>query len=98
MTLFTRVAETRREPVAFSLDGRAVTALAGDTILTAVLTQADSLRLSEFSRRPRAGFCLIGACQDCWMHTEDGRPVRACSTEIQSGMRLLSSVAGGADE
>lgn len=98
MTLFTRVAETQREPIVFSLDGRAATALAGDTILTAVLTQADSLRLSEFSRRPRAGFCLIGACQDCWMHTEDGQPVRACSTEIQNGMRLLSSVPGGVDE
>lgn len=98
MTLFTRVAETQRESLAFSLDGRVVTALAGDTILTAVLTQADSLRRSEFSGRPRAGFCLIGACQDCWMHTEDGQPVRACSTEIQSGMRLLSSVPGGTDE
>jgi len=98
MTLFTRVAETQRESIAFSLDGRAATALVGDTILTAVLTQADSLRLSEFSGRPRAGFCLIGACQDCWMHTEDGQPVRACSTEIQSGMRLLSSVPGAADD
>ncbi|WP_211450690.1 (2Fe-2S)-binding protein [Collimonas antrihumi] len=98
MTLFTRVAETQREPVAFSLDGRVVTALAGDTILAAVLTQADSLRLSEFSRRPRAGFCLIGACQDCWMRTEDGQPVRACSAEIQSGMRLLSAVPGATDE
>ncbi|WP_211462910.1 (2Fe-2S)-binding protein [Collimonas silvisoli] len=97
MSLFTRVAETQRESISFTLDGRAVTALAGDTVLTAVLTQADSLRLSEFSGQPRAGFCLIGACQDCWMRTEDGRPVRACSTEIQSGMRLLSSVSGGAN-
>jgi predicted molibdopterin-dependent oxidoreductase YjgC len=71
-----------------------VTALAGDTVLTAVLTQADSLRLSEFSGKPRAGFCLIGACQDCWMRTEDGQPLRACSTEIQAGMRLLTAVSG----
>jgi predicted molibdopterin-dependent oxidoreductase YjgC len=94
MTLFTRIAETQREPVSFSLDGRSVTALAGDTVLTAVLTQADSLRLSEFSGKPRAGFCLIGACQDCWMRTEDGQPLRACSTEIQAGMRLLTAVSG----
>ncbi|HWW04552.1 (2Fe-2S)-binding protein [Collimonas sp.] len=98
MSLFTRVAETQRASITFSLDGRSVTALAGDTVLTAVLTQADSLRLSEFSGKPRAGFCLIGACQDCWMRTEDGQPVRACSTEIQSGMRLLSAVSGGARE
>lgn len=98
MTLFTRIAETQRELVSFSLDGRSVTALAGDTVLTAVLTQADSLRMSEFSGKPRAGFCLIGACQDCWMRTEDGQPLRACSTEIQAGMRLLTVVSGASHE
>ncbi|AMO99603.1 2Fe-2S iron-sulfur cluster binding domain protein [Collimonas arenae] len=98
MTLFTRIVETQRVPVSFSLDGRSVTALAGDTVLTAVLTQVDSLRMSEFSGKPRAGFCLIGACQDCWMRTEDGQPLRACSTEIQAGMRLLTEVSGALHE
>lgn len=102
MTLFIRIAETiaetQRQPVSFWLDGRSVSALAGDTVLTAVLTQADSLRMSEFSGRPRAGFCLIGACQDCWMRTEDGQPLRACSTEIQAGMRLLTTAPGALHE
>ncbi|MEO6918959.1 MAG: (2Fe-2S)-binding protein [Collimonas sp.] len=94
MTLFLRIAETQRATVSFVLDGRKVSALEGDTVLTAVLTQADSLRVSEFSGRPRAGFCLIGACQDCWIRSEDGQPLRACSTTIQAGMRLRTSVAG----
>jgi predicted molibdopterin-dependent oxidoreductase YjgC len=98
MTLFTRIAETQRAAVSFSLDGRSVTALAGDTVLTAVLTQADRLRMSELNGKPRAGFCLIGACQDCWMRTEDGQPLRACSTEIQAGMRLLTAVSGASHE
>ena len=95
MTLLTRVAETQRPPVEFWLDGEPVTALSGDSVLTAVLTRRDRVRLSEFSGMPRAGFCLIGACQDCWMRTEDGAPLRACTTPVQAGMRLLTGGMGG---
>ena len=97
MTIFTRVAETKRLPVAFWLDGEPLTGLSGDSVLTAVLTSGDRVRVSEFSGLPRAGFCLIGACQDCWMRTEDGAPLRACTTLIQPGMRLLTgSIRGDA--
>lgn len=90
MPLLQRVAETSRRAVPFVLDGRPCEALEGDTVLTAVLTNGDRLRQSEFSGRPRAGFCLMGACQDCWVHTEDGRRLRACSTAIEPGMRVLT--------
>lgn len=40
MAILKRLAETARPPVAFTLDGKPCTALAGDTVLTAVLTQA----------------------------------------------------------
>lgn len=88
--LFRRLAETRRASVAFTLDGQALLALAGDTILTAVLTHRASLRCAEFSGEPRAGFCLMGACQDCWVCTEAGERLRACSTFIMPGMRLVT--------
>ena len=82
---------TTRDPIAFTLDGVACTALAGDTVLTAVLTHAGQLRRNEFSGAPRAGFCMMGACQDCWMQLEDGSRLRACSTFIEPGMRLQST-------
>lgn len=88
--LLKRLAETARPPVSFVLDGRPVTALAGDTVLTAVLTQAAQLRRNEFGAEPRAGFCLMGACQDCWIATESGLRLRACTTFIEEGMRLLT--------
>ncbi|EJL93254.1 hypothetical protein PMI16_00577 [Herbaspirillum sp. CF444] len=93
MSLLKRVAEQERKSVSFWLDGKALSARAGDSVLTAVLTQAGQLRRTEFSGAPRAGFCLIGCCQDCWMRCEDGQAVRACTTEIAEGMRLLSGVA-----
>ncbi len=88
MGFFRRVAETRREAVGFTLDGRPLIALRGDSVLVAVLTQADRLRYSDIDDAPRAGFCLIGACQDCWMHAEDGRRIRACTTPVEDGMCL----------
>ena len=86
--LLKRLAETGRTPVSFVLDGKTVNALAGDTVLTAVLTQGAQLRRSEFSSQPRAGFCMMGACQDCWISTESGERLRACGTFIRDGMRL----------
>lgn len=88
--LFRRLTETQRERVMFTLDGQALDALAGDTILTAVLTHRATLRHTEFSGEARAGFCLMGACQDCWVSTETGERYQACCTFIQPGLRLLT--------
>lgn len=85
-----RLAETERERIVFTLDGKPLTALAGDTVLTAVLTHTTYLRHAEFSGEPRAGFCLMGACQDCWVGTEAGERFRACSTFIENDMRLVT--------
>ncbi|EDT40476.1 (2Fe-2S)-binding protein [Burkholderia ambifaria] len=87
---FVRVAEHARAAIAFMLDGRPAQALAGDTVLTAILVAQRRVRVSEFSGMPRAGFCLIGACQDCWVRTEAGARVRACSTPIAEGMRIVT--------
>jgi len=85
-----RLAERDRATLTFTLDGRTATALEGDTVLTAVLTNTGSLRHNEFSGQPRAGFCMMGACQDCWIATAEGERLRACSTFIRAGMHLLS--------
>jgi len=82
-----------RATLRFTLDGQPCTGLAGDTVMTAVLTQPGRpprLRASEPGGAPRAGFCAMGACQDCWMRTADGRRLRACTTPLQDGMALLT--------
>ncbi|WP_088284232.1 (2Fe-2S)-binding protein [Ideonella sp. A 288] len=88
--LLTRLAALPRTRVDFELDGMPCTGFDGDTVLTAVLAQGQRLRETEFSASPRAGFCLMGACQDCWMDSADGPRLRACSTPLQAGMRLLT--------
>ena len=88
-----RLAETNRPPIRLTVGDRTIEALEGDTLLTALLLARGHLRISEFGDGPRAGFCLMGACQDCWVRTEDGERLRACSTPIAEGMRLLSGEA-----
>ncbi len=87
-----RVAERHRQVLAFQLDGRVVTALRGDTVLTAMLVNGAQLRRNEFSGESRAGFCMMGACQDCWVSKVDGSKLRACSTFVEEGMALLSEL------
>jgi predicted molibdopterin-dependent oxidoreductase YjgC len=48
------------------------------------------LRDSEFGDGARAGFCLMGACQDCWMWTSTGERVRACTTFVAPGMSVIT--------
>jgi predicted molibdopterin-dependent oxidoreductase YjgC len=86
-----RLAEKGRPQVRFRLDGMDCEALAGDTVLTAVLLSAAAVRQSEFGPEKRAGFCLMGACQDCWIWREDGGRLRGCSTLIVEGMQLRTA-------
>ncbi|WP_022682272.1 (2Fe-2S)-binding protein [Sphingobium bisphenolivorans] len=88
---FVRLGETDRPHVALHVDGQAVTALEGDTLMVALLSSGGTLRESEFGDGRRAGFCLMGACQDCWVWTENGDRLRACSTLAASGQRILTS-------
>src|ERR1051325_2151348 len=77
-------------PLRIMIDGAEVTAYPGDSVLVAVLSAPDSLRRHEFSDEPRAGFCLMGACQDCWVWLADGSRVRACTTVVADGMHILT--------
>jgi NADH dehydrogenase/NADH:ubiquinone oxidoreductase subunit G len=91
---FRRLAERDRPRLRIVIDGRDCDALAGDTVLTALLTNGRRLRSSEFGDGPRAGFCLMGACQDCWVTLEDGTRLRACTSFVVDGMRVVTQDPG----
>jgi predicted molibdopterin-dependent oxidoreductase YjgC len=91
---FVRLVETQRPAISISVDGEEVNALAGDSLLVAVLTHRGHLRQSEFGPEARSGFCLMAACQDCWMWTPDGDRIRACDTPVQPGLAVLTEPPG----
>ena len=90
---FVRLAETARARVRLVIDGRPVEALAGDTLMVAILNNIRHLRESEFGDGKRAGFCLMGACQDCWVWTATGERLRACTTVVGEGMHIVTAQA-----
>lgn len=87
--LLQRLVDQARPEIEFIIDGEGLTARSGDTVLTAILTNTAYLRSSEFGGGARAGFCLIGACQDCWVRLAQGQRVRACTTLATNGMHVL---------
>jgi hypothetical protein len=87
---FVRLAERERPRVSLLVDGEPIEALQGDTLMVALLTQVSALRQSEFDPGRRAGFCLMGACQDCWVWTRSGERLRACSNEVREGLDIVT--------
>jgi NADH dehydrogenase/NADH:ubiquinone oxidoreductase subunit G len=92
---FVRLAETGRRPITIVVDGKPVQALEGDTLLVAMLSAIGHVRTSEFGDGRRAGFCLMGACQDCWVWTAAGERLRACSTAVVDGMAISTQQPEG---
>jgi len=76
--------------VSIRIDGQPAEAFAGESVLVAMLSLGAALRRHEADGAPRAGFCLMGACQDCWVWLPDGTRLRACTTRIESEMELLT--------
>lgn len=87
---FRRVAVRTGQPVTLSFEGTAIRATTGDSVLVALLESGGLLRRLEFGGEPRAGFCLMGACQDCWVWSAEGGRLRACTTEVADGMVLFA--------
>jgi D-hydroxyproline dehydrogenase subunit gamma len=92
---FVRLTETDRPALHLSIDGEVASALVGDTLLVALLRHGRHLRSSEFGDGNRAGFCLMGACQDCWVWDECGHRLRACSTMVAAGMAVRTTPPQG---
>ena len=80
---FRRLAERGRPVIHLVIDGRSCEALAGDTLLTALLTNGRRVRSSEFGDGPRAGFCLMGRARIAgsrWKTARGCAPARASSS------------------
>ena len=92
---FVRVARWTSPTITISIDGEIVEVPKGQSILVSVLSHRATLRTQMVSSEPRAGFCLMGACQECWMWLDDGRRVRACTTTVDAGMAVCTTAPPG---
>ncbi|TCR63154.1 (2Fe-2S)-binding protein [Bosea sp. BK604] len=86
--LLLRIASFETKQVRFTCDGRPIAARQGESLLAALLSAGDHLRRHEGNGEPRAGFCLMGACQDCWVWIGPDRRARACTTPVADGLQV----------
>jgi D-hydroxyproline dehydrogenase subunit gamma len=80
----------RPAPVSIFVNGKAVEAYEGESVLTALMA-ADVMTMSRDSfGRLRTPYCNMGVCFDCMVEVE-GAPsrVRACLTPVRAGMRVV---------
>ena len=83
---------TAQGAFSFTFDGRAVAAVPGDTVASA-LAAGDAVALRRTADGSRRGlWCGMGACWDCVV-TIDGAPTRACMASAQAGLVVESGRA-----
>jgi sarcosine oxidase subunit alpha len=73
--------------VSFTLDGEALAAFEGETLLAALMSERGwPLRRTECQDRARGMFCGMGVCMDCLLHIEGEGIVRACMVFVRQGL------------
>jgi predicted molibdopterin-dependent oxidoreductase YjgC len=88
----------RTETVAFTFDGKPMTAEPGQTVGAALLAAGiRSWRRTRSGGRPRGLFCGIGACFDCLVDVNGDRAVRACLVPVHEGDEVRTSASVGVD-
>jgi predicted molibdopterin-dependent oxidoreductase YjgC len=90
MTAGTRIAAgvTRPESVKILVDGRAIAAIPGESVATALLAAGiATLRHSPRRGTPRGPFCFMGICQECVVEI-DGRLALSCQELVRAGLLI----------
>ncbi len=78
----------RGEPVTITVDGKRVTAHAGEMLAAALLAAGIvSLRRSPRDGAPRGAFCLMGVCQECLVRVA-GETRQSCLVIVAEGLEV----------
>ncbi len=79
----------RDQTVAFTFDGKRVTALAGDTIGSALYAAGTRTFSRSFKYHRRRGLmCCAGQCPNCLVAVDGAPGVRACTEPVREGARV----------
>lgn len=84
--MFKRLDNHRGSAISITFDGTEISAVDGENLAVALLAAGISTtRDSPVSGRPRAPYCMMGACYDCLVRIE-GRTVQACMIAASDGL------------
>ena len=83
----------RPSPVSIIVNGRAVEAYEGESVLTALIAAGVLITSRDSFGRLRTPFCNMGVCFDCLVEVEEGEGassrVRACLMPVRAGLRVF---------
>jgi len=83
----------RGAALVIQIDGRPVTAFAGESVAAAMLaTGILKFRTNPRSGEPRGPFCLMGSCQECLVHIDGARRL-ACQCCVADGLVVRTAVS-----
>jgi D-hydroxyproline dehydrogenase subunit gamma len=87
--MFRRLSE-RGSAVSLIIEGRAVSARAGDSVAAAMLAAGfAACRETPVSGAERGPFCMMGVCFDCLVTIDGVANRQGCMTEVGEGMVIM---------
>jgi NADH dehydrogenase/NADH:ubiquinone oxidoreductase subunit G len=86
--MFKRLHEAR-QVVRITVNGRDVSAGAGDTVAAALLLAGhQAFRRSMLSGAARGPYCAMGACFECLVSIDGQQGLQACLVPVRDGMMI----------
>lgn len=87
--MFKRLRKTETPVVRITIDGRAYSAHAGDTVAAALLANGITHnRTTPVSGAPRLPYCMMGVCFDCLVTINGIGNKQACLVPARDGMKI----------
>ena len=88
----------RAPKVNIHVDGRPVTARAGDSLAAALWANGFfELRRDDLTGTARSLYCGIGHCHECRMTVDECDNIRSCLTPVREGMKVSVKRPGDAE-
>ena len=87
--MFRRLVESKAAAIKLTVDGKPISARAGDTVAAALLAAGiDHCRTTPVTGAPRAPYCLMGVCFDCLVTIDGVGSRQACLVPVRDGMQI----------
>lgn len=87
--MFKRLRDPETKAVSLTVDGRACSARAGDTVAAALLANGIAHnRTTPVSGAPRLPYCMMGVCFDCLVTIDCAGNKQACLVLVRDGMTI----------
>ena len=92
--MFRRLPDAPSRAVTATIDGRSVTARAGDSVAAVLLAEGVlPTRVAPASGAPRAPYCMMGVCFECLVTIDGVGNRQSCLVPVAEGMAIETQKA-----